>query len=165
MKQVIRRVIDRKGRVRVIELPEPDLGPQQVLVRNAYSLISTGTELATLGKTPLELVRQTVSDPWMRHVVKQTVLATGLGQTAGRIWKEMVVPREIGYSGAGWLLAVGDGVSGLRVGQAVAYAGGGHAETLATSLNHVVAVPEEVPLRHAAFVTLGGIATHAVRRA
>jgi predicted dehydrogenase len=165
VKQVIRRVIDRKGRVRVIELPEPDLGPQQVLVRNGYSLISTGTELTTLSKTPLELVRQTVSDPWMRHVVKQTVLATGLGQTSGRIWKEMVVPREIGYSGAGWLLAVGEGVSGLRVGQAVAYAGGGHAEILATSLNHVVAVPETVPVRHAAFVTLGGIATHAVRRA
>lgn len=165
MRQVIRRVIDRKGRVRVIELPEPELGPEQILVRNAYSLISTGTELGTVGKTPLELVRQTVADPWMRHVVKQTVLSTGLGQTAGRIWKEMVVPREIGYSGAGWVLALGERVSGLQVGQPVAYAAAGHAEAVAPSLNHVVPVPPEVPLDHAAFVTVGGIATHAVRRA
>lgn len=165
MRQVIRRVIDRKGRVRVIELPEPALGPEQVLVRNAYSLISTGTELSTLRKTPLELARQTASDPWMRHVVKHTVLATGLGQTVGRIWKEMVVPREIGYSGAGWVLAIGEGVSGLRVGQTVAYAAAGHAEAVAPARNHVVPVPEEVPLRHAAFVTVGGIALHAVRRA
>jgi hypothetical protein len=78
-----------------------------LLVRNEHSLISTGTELTTLGKTPFELARQTVADPWMRHVVKQTVLSTGLGQTAGRIWKEMVVPREIGYSGAGRILALG----------------------------------------------------------
>ena len=165
VRQVIRRVIDPKGRVRVIELPEPEVGPEQVLVRNAYSLISTGTELGTLGKTPFELARQTVADPWMRHVVKQTVLSTGLGQTGGRIWKEMVVPRELGYSGAGWVLAVGERVEGLRVGQTVAYAGAGHAEAVAPSLNHVVPVPEEVPLRDAAFVTVGGIATHAVRRA
>ncbi|MFP3938912.1 MAG: bi-domain-containing oxidoreductase [Thermoanaerobaculia bacterium] len=164
MRQVVRRVIDRKGRVRVIELPEPRLGPDQVLIRNACSLISTGTELGTLGKTPLELARQTVADPWMRHVVKQTVLSTGLGQTAGRIWKEMVVPREIGYSGAGWVLALGERVSGFQVGQPVAYAAAGHAETVAPGLNHVVPVPPEVPLRHAAFVTVGGIATHAVRR-
>ena len=165
MRQVVRRVIDAKGRVRVIELPEPDLAPEQVLIRNEYSLISTGTELGTLSKTPLELVRQTVADPWMRHVVKQTLFATGLGQTAGRVWKEMVVPREIGYSGAGRVLALGERVTGLQVGQPVAYAGSGHAETVASSSNHVVPVPAEVPLRHAAFVTVGGIATHAVRRA
>jgi hypothetical protein len=63
MKQIVRRVIDRKGKVAVIELPEPQLGPDQVLVRNHYSLISTGTEMSTLTKTPGELVRQTVADP------------------------------------------------------------------------------------------------------
>lgn len=165
MKQVVRRVIDRKGRVRVIDLPEPEVGPDQVLIQNAYSLISTGTELGTLGKTPVELARQTISDPWMRHVVQQTILATGLSQTGGRIWREMVVPREIGYSGAGRVLAVGRDVEGIRVGEAVAYAAAGHAESVAPSINHVVPVPDEVPLRHAAFVTVGGIAMHAVRRA
>ena len=84
MKQIIRRVIDRKGRVGVVDFPEPHLGPDQVLVQNHYSLISSGTELSTLSKTPAELVKQTLSDPWMRHVVKQTVFATGLSQTARR---------------------------------------------------------------------------------
>jgi predicted dehydrogenase/threonine dehydrogenase-like Zn-dependent dehydrogenase len=165
MKQVFRRVIDRRGRVSVLELPVPHLGPDQVLVQGHYSLISSGTETGTLSKTPTELVKQTISDPWMRHVVKQTVFATGLSQTARRVWHEMITPREIGYSGAGTVLGLGDRVEGFEIGQTVAYAATGHAEVAAPTVNHVVPVPAGVDLRHAAFVTVGGIATQALRRA
>lgn len=165
MKQIVRRVIDRRGRIRLLELPEPHLGPTQVLIQNQFSLISSGTELGTLSKTPVELVRQTIADPWMRQVVSQTVFSTGLGQTARRVWQEMVMPREIGYSGAGRILAVGSEVEGLEVGGRAAYAACGHAELVAPGLNHVVSVPESLPSRDAAFVTVGGIALQSVRRA
>ena len=165
MKQVFRRVIDRRGRVVVADLPVPHVGPDQVLVQCHYSLISSGTEMGTLSKTPAELVRQTISDPWMRQVVKQTVLATGPSQTARRVWHEMITPREIGYSGAGIVLALGDHVEGLEIGQPVAYAATGHAEVAAPYINHVVRVPGDVDLRHAAFVTVGGIAMQSLRRA
>jgi predicted dehydrogenase/threonine dehydrogenase-like Zn-dependent dehydrogenase len=165
MKQIVRRVLDRKGKIVVIDLPTPYLEPDQVLVQNVYSLISSGTEIGTLSKTPVELAKQTLSDPWMRHVVKQTIFSTGLAQTAGRIWQEMVMPREIGYSGAGRVLAVGEHVQGFNVGDTVAYAATGHAEVVAPSINHIVPVPEGVDLRHAAFVTVGGITIHALRRA
>ncbi len=165
MKQVFRRVIDRRGRVLVADLPVPHAGPDQVLVQAHYTLISSGTEMSTLAKTPTELVRQTLSDPWMRNVVKQTMLATGPSQTVRRVWQEMVTPREIGYSGAGTVLALGDSVTGLEVGQTVAYAASGHAEVAAPSINHVVPVPDGVDLRHAAFVTVGGIAMQSLRRA
>src|SRR3954470_13727781 len=165
MKQVFRRVIDRRGNVVVVELPEPHVGPDQVLVHSRYSLISSGTEMSTLAKTPAELAKQTLSDPWMRNVVKQTVFAAGLTQTARRVWHEMVTPREIGYSGAGIVLAVGDDVEGFEPGQTVAYAATGHAEVVAPTVNHIVAVPPDVDLRQAAFVTVGGIAVQALRRA
>jgi predicted dehydrogenase/threonine dehydrogenase-like Zn-dependent dehydrogenase len=165
MRQIVRRVIDRKGKIVITDLPEPHLGPDQVLVQNAYSLISSGTELSTLSKTPVELAKQMLSDPWMRHAIKQTVFATGLSQTINRIWNEVMMPREIGYSGAGRVLAVGENIEGFRVGDTVAYAATGHAEIVAPSANHVVAVPEGVNLRHAAFVTVGGIAVQALRRA
>lgn len=165
MKQIVRRVIDRKGKVKLLELPEPHLGPDQILVQNHFSLISSGTEMSTLAKTPPELVKQTLSDPWMRHVVTQTIFSTGLVQTARRVWQEMIMPREIGYSGAGRVLAVGENASGFSVGQKVAYAATGHAEVVAPALNHVVPVPEKVDLRHAAFVTVGGIAMQSLRRA
>ena len=67
----------------------------------------------------------------MRNVVKQTILATGPSQTARRVWHEIVTPREIGYSGAGTVLALGDRVEGLEIGQTVAYAASGHAEVAA----------------------------------
>jgi predicted dehydrogenase len=165
MRQVFRRVIDRRGRVVVLDLPEPHLGPDQVLVHGRYSLISSGTETTTLAKTPAELAKQTLSDPWMRNVVKQTVFAAGISQTARRVWHEMVTPRELGYSGAGTVLAVGENVDGFKIGQNVAYAATGHAEIAAPAINHVVPVPDDVDLRHAAFVTVGGIATQALRRA
>jgi predicted dehydrogenase/NADPH:quinone reductase-like Zn-dependent oxidoreductase len=165
MKQVFRRVIDRRGRVSILELPAPHMGPDQVLVQGAYSLISSGTESGTLAKTPAELVKQTIQDPWMRNVVKQTVFSTGLSQTTRRVWHEMVTPREIGYSGAGVVLDVGRNVTGLEIGQPVAYAAQGHAELAAPALNHVVPVPVRTDLRHAAFVTVGGIAMQSMRRA
>lgn len=165
MKQVIRRVVDRRGRINVLDVPVPHLGPDQVLVQSHYSLISSGTEIGTLSKTPVELVKQTVSDPWMRRAVKQTVFATGVKQTARRVWHEMIAPREIGYSGAGTVLAVGENLEGFQIGQTVAYAAAGHAEIAAPGINHVVPVPERVDLRHAAFVTVGGIAIQGLRRA
>jgi predicted dehydrogenase/threonine dehydrogenase-like Zn-dependent dehydrogenase len=165
MQQVFRRVIDRRGRVVVMDLPEPHVGPDQVLVQSRYSLISSGTEMSTLKKTPTELVKQTLQDPWMRNVVKQTVLASGLTQSARRVWHEMVTPREIGYSGAGIVLATGEDVDEFQVGQTVAYAATGHAELAAPAINHVVPVPDDVDLRQAAFVTVGGIAIQALRRA
>ncbi len=165
MRQVFRRVIDRRGRITLLDLPVPHLGPDQVLVQSHYSLISSGTETGTLSKTPVELVKQTVSDPWMRHVVKQTVFATGITQTARRVWHEMVTPREIGYSGAGTVLGLGENLEGFEIGQTVAYAAAGHAEIAAPAINHVVPVPDGVDLRHAAFVTVGGIAIQGLRRA
>lgn len=165
MKQVIRRVIDRRGRVALIDLPVPHLGPDQVLVQSHYSLISSGTELSTLAKNPAELVKQTIADPWMRQVVTTTLFATGLGQTARRVWHELLKPREIGYSGAGTVLAQGRRVEGFGVGAKVAFAATGHAEVVAPYINHIVPVPDSVPLDQAAFVTVGGIAIQALRRA
>jgi predicted dehydrogenase/threonine dehydrogenase-like Zn-dependent dehydrogenase len=165
MKQVFRRVIDRRGRIVILDLPIPHFGPDQVLVQSHYSLISSGTETGTLSKTPLELVKQTASDPWMRHVVKQTVFATGVTQTARRVWYEMTTPREIGYSGAGTVLALGENLEGFQLGQTVAYAATGHAEIAAPAINHVVPVADGVDLREAAFVTVGGIAIQGLRRA
>ncbi len=165
MRQIVRRVIDRKGKVVAVDLPEPHFGPDQVLVQNHYSLISSGTELSTLAKTPTQLVRQTISDPWMRKAVQQTVLSAGVGQTARRVWHEMIKPREIGYSGAGRVIEVGERVEGFSDGDKVAYAATGHAEVVAPAINHIVAVPEETDFRHAAFVTVGGVVIQSLRRA
>jgi hypothetical protein len=38
----------KTGEMKVLEVPIPDCGPRQILVRNHYSLISAGTEGSTV---------------------------------------------------------------------------------------------------------------------
>jgi len=74
----------------------------------------------------------------------------------------------IGYSAAGEVVEVGEGVSDLAVGDRVAAAGAGqanHAEYINVPRNLVCRVPPGCALKHAASATVGAIAMQGVRRA
>ncbi len=165
MKQVVRRVIDRKGSIQIEELPAPRPGELEVLVDVRYSAISTGTEMSTLGKTLPQLAKQTLSDPWMRQAVKNVLASGGVLGTADRVHDELIAYRVVGYSGSGIVLETGSGVTGMAVGDEVAFCGHGHADLVCPSRNQCVRLPEGLALRSAAFGTIGAIALQGVRRA
>ncbi len=168
MKQVFRRVIDGKGRVVVEEVPAPAFGPSEILVANRYSLISSGTELSTVRKTPMELGRQVLSDPWMRNAVKKAVFSGGLASTLNLVSQELTMLRALGYSSAGTVLARGDRIGDVEVGDRVACAGtnyANHADLIRVPQNLYVKVPETVDLRDAAFIRVAAIGLHGLRRA
>jgi predicted dehydrogenase/threonine dehydrogenase-like Zn-dependent dehydrogenase len=74
----------------------------------------------------------------------------------------------IGYSVAGEVVTVGDGVVDLAAGDLVAAAGAGqanHADYVAVPRNLVCRVPQGCDLRQAASATIGSIAMQGVRRA
>ena len=80
----------------------------------------------------------------------------------------ITAPIPLGYSLAGRVAAVGEGVLDVRVGDRVACAGQGHAnhaECAFVPKNLFVPVPDDVDDEHAAYVTLGAIALHGVRQA
>jgi len=164
MKQVARRVIDRKGIVSIENMPTPHLGENQVLISTHYSLISSGTELGTLAKTPVQLAKQTLQDPWMRNAVKNLVFSGGPRQTVNTVRNELTLFRQIGYSGSGIVIDKGRNIHGIEIGDRVAFAGQGHAEQVAAYASHVARVPDSVSLKHAAFVTVGAIALQGTRR-
>jgi predicted dehydrogenase/threonine dehydrogenase-like Zn-dependent dehydrogenase len=164
MKQVVRRVIDKKGMVAVEEIPTPNMGENQVLISTHYSLISSGTELATVDKNPVELAKQTLQDPWMRSAVKNLIFSGGIRQTLDTVANELTLFRIIGYSGSGVVIDKGRNVEDIKIGDRVAFAAQGHAEQVAAYANHVVRVPDTVDLKSSAFVTVGGIALQGVRR-
>ncbi len=75
---------------------------------------------------------------------------------------------NLGYSVAGEVVAVGEGVTDLAPGDRVACGGAGaanHADFVSVKRNLVVRVPDGCGLRAAASVTVGAIALQGVRRA
>lgn len=165
MKKVFRRIVDAAGRVVVEEVPPPTVSPRRVVVRTACSVISSGTESATLSRGVFQLVRETLEDPWRRKAVREAVLGGTPVETVRRIRNELFKLRAIGYSGAGTVVAVGRDVEGIRPGDRVAFAGEGHAEVVSAVRTRVAKVPEGVSFEEAAFGTIGAVALHAVRRA
>ncbi|MBU0511738.1 MAG: bi-domain-containing oxidoreductase, partial [Chloroflexi bacterium] len=73
-----------------------------------------------------------------------------------------------GYSSAGTVVAVGEGLQDFKVGDRVACAGGGyavHAEYAIVPKNLLAPLPDHVNFDSAAFATLGAIALHGFRLA
>ncbi len=165
MKQVIRRVIDKKGKIKVEEVPVPLTGPRDVLIDTRYSVISSGTEMSTLNKTFPELVKQTLQDPWMRQAVKNVMASGGVLGTMDRVHDELIAYRLVGYSGAGIVLETGSEVKDIAVGDHVAFSGQGHSDIVRASRNQAVRIPQGVTMEEAAFSTIGAIALQGIRRA
>lgn len=163
MKQVVRRVLDAKGKIRVEEVAAPACDDHSIVIDVRRTLISSGTERATLQKNPVELTKLVMSDPWMRKAVF-AMMAGGLRQTAEKVIDELTLLREIGYSGAGVALETGKKTRDIQPGQRVAYAFAGHCEYVKVSRNFTVPIPEGVSFDQACFSTVGAIALQGVRK-
>ena len=79
-------------------------------------------------------------------------------------------PSSLGYSSAGTVTAVGEGVGDIAVGDRVACAGAGyavHAEIACIPRLLVAKIPEGLPISfdEAAFTTVGAVALHGIRTA
>jgi threonine dehydrogenase-like Zn-dependent dehydrogenase len=165
----MKQVFATGGRVVVAEVPEPTLGPGEVLVAPAFSVISTGTETHAIRSTANPETTGNETYPALRPSSAPAFRT----RSAGTRWSGPVPrpPRpdliRIGYSLAGTVLAVGADVADLRPGDQVACSGNQcavHAERVAVPRSLVARVPPGVGLDEAAFVTLGSIALNAVRR-
>ena len=160
----MRRIFALGGQavIRDVETPEPR--PGEVLVRTAFSTASAGTELLILRKS--EAPDATDEEypgaaPWEDPRFRAGIPAP--------LRPRRPVPGliSLGYSLAGTVIGVGDGVTDLRPGDRVACSGSQcahHAAIVAVPRNLTVPVPDAVPLEAAAFVTLGAIAEEALRR-
>jgi predicted dehydrogenase/threonine dehydrogenase-like Zn-dependent dehydrogenase len=92
----------------------------------------------------------------------------GLVTTIEAVQNRLDQPMPLGYSSAGTVVAIGEGLQGFRVGDRVACAGGGyavHAEFVVVPQNLLVKLPEDVDFESGAFATLGAIALHGFRLA
>ncbi|MFS4091257.1 bi-domain-containing oxidoreductase [Streptomyces sp. AF1A] len=165
MKQVVQNY--KSGELAVLDVPVPGCKPGGVLVRSAYSLISTGTELMKVSEAGMSMLGKARSRPDQVAKVMQSVATNGVPATYRKVMGKLDSYTPLGYSLCGVVEQVGAGIDDVKVGDLVACAGNEHA--LHAELNWVpknlyVPVPDGLAPRHAAFATVGSIALQGVRR-
>src|SRR5579864_8147150 len=164
MKQLLQSV--RTGEVSLAEVPPPQAAPGVVLVRNMASVLSAGTErkLAEFGGK--NLLQKAAARPDLVRQVIDKARREGVASALDAVQSRLNEPAPLGYSSAGVVLEVGEGVSDIRPGDRVACAGYGyacHAEVVAVPQALVAKIPlrgkgaagKEASFEEAAFTTLG----------
>lgn len=166
MKQLLQNL--KTGELTIEEVPVPELQSNGVLVRNYYSLISTGTEKSKLDIAKKSLIGKALEKPDQVKKVIETFKKDGLKNTFQKVMSRLNTPDPMGYSSAGIVIAVGSNVTEFKEGDLVACAGAKyahHAEVIYVPANLCVKIPEGIDLSSAAVTTVGAIAMHSVRQA
>ncbi len=164
----MRQVLIRQGSAVVEEVPAPLVADGCVLVAVSHSCISVGTEMSGITSSGTPLWKRALKDPWKMRKAIEMVATRGLSHTTSVVRGELNAGSPTGYSAAGVVVEVGEGVEGFKVGDRVACAGAQaahHAEFICVPSNLSVKVPDELAFAAASTVTLGAIAMQGVRRA
>ncbi|MDZ4159122.1 MAG: zinc-binding dehydrogenase, partial [Anaerolineaceae bacterium] len=166
MKQLLQNL--RDGKAEVVEVPVPKPQPLTALVQTASSLVSAGTERMVVDFAAKNLVGKAAARPDLVRQLLDKARREGVLTTFEAARTRLEQPMALGYSSAGTIIAIGDGLTGFQVGDRVACAGGGyavHAEYAVVPQNLMALMPESVDFESAAFATVGAIALHGFRLA
>jgi len=156
------------GDMIIQDVPYPQLGKGMVIVKNHYSIISAGTEGSTVVAARKSLLGKAKERPQQVKQVIDTLKKQGPIQTYRAVMKKLDAYSPLGYSSAGEVIEVGEGVTEFEVGDKVACAGAGyanHAEIVTVPINLCVKLDTNTNLKDAAYNTLGAISMQGVRQA
>jgi predicted dehydrogenase/threonine dehydrogenase-like Zn-dependent dehydrogenase len=163
MRQLLQDV--SSGEISVDDVPPPTADPVSLLVAARYSLISAGTERATVALGKQSLVGKARSRPDLVAKVVDNARAEGLAATYTKVRGRLAAPNTLGYSLSGMVLESCEGAPAAP-GELVACAGAGratHAEVVSVPRNLTARVPDGVAPEDAAYSTVACIALHGLR--
>ncbi|MFY0698218.1 MAG: bi-domain-containing oxidoreductase [Balneola sp.] len=157
----------KSGKMEILEVPFPELNKGNILVRNHFSVISSGTEGKTVSDARKGYLAKAKSRQKEVKQVIEMVKTNGLVETYSKVMNKLEAPSPLGYSCSGEVIAIGEEVKNFKVGDWVACGGNSarHAEVVSVPINLSVKVPKNVSLKHAAFTTIGAIAIQGIRQA
>lgn len=164
----MKQVLLRQGDAIIENIPAPIAEPGTLIIQVHYSCISAGTELSGLTHSGTPIWKRALADPWKVKKAFEMIATRGVKHTRSVVKGELEGGTPTGYSVAGMVLSVGQGVKQYTRGDFVACAGAKyahHAEIVKVPENLVVAIPNTLDLAFASTVTLGSIAMQGVRRA
>lgn len=167
----MKQVLIRQGHAEVEEVPAPQVMRGSVLVQVDHSCISAGTEMSGVRSSGVPLWRRALKDPAKVKRIVQMATAQGINSTRNFVENKLATTAlgtATGYSAAGVVIELGEGIEDILPGERVACAGAQyahHAEIVCVPRNLTTAIPDALAFAEASTVTLGAIALQGVRRA
>ncbi len=158
----------KSGQIAAYDVPAPEIREEGILVRTAFSAISSGTEKAAVEAGRKSLFGKAMARPDLVKQVLEYARSNGVAAARQKVQARLEALSALGYSCSGFVLEVGAGVTGFQPGDRVACAGTGyatHCEINFVPANLAVRVPDNVGLEAASLTTIGAIAVQGVRQA
>ncbi len=158
----------KSGDLKIVDIPLPSIKAKYVLVKTHYSVLSPGTERATIKAGNKSIFSKAAGRPELVKQVIESVKTEGVINTYNKVQTKIDKWRGLGYSLSGEIVALGDGVKDFVIGDHVAAAGSeyaNHAEYNLVPMNLVCKIPKDVASKDAAFSTIGSIALQGLRLA
>lgn len=153
----------KDGNISLMEVPIPIITQGKVLVKTAYSVISSGTERTSVTTAQASMIKKAKLRPDLLKQVKDNISREGLLATYKKVKSRLDNYKSLGYSSSG--IVVDSSVPEFKSGDRVACAGTAyHAEYVLVSQNLLVHIPNKVGLDEASFTTLGAIALQGIRQ-
>ena len=158
----------RTGEVTTLQIPEPELRSGGILVRTAFSAISSGTERAAVEASEQSMLSRAIDRPDLVKRLLDVARTDGIRAAYDQVRTRMDGLSPLGYSCSGIVIGVGEGVNEFQCGDRVACGGSGHANHCEVNWiprNLAVRVPDAVSLDAASLTTIGAVAMQGLRQA
>lgn len=160
MKQIIQDL--KSGDTILEEVPIPRIGSGKVLIKTHNSLVSLGTEKMLVNFGQANLLEKARQQPDRVKDVINKMKTDGIQPTVEAVFRKLGTPLPLGYSQAGTVVEVGNGVTEFKVGDRVV-SNGNHAEYVAVPKNLVAKIPDNVSFEEASFTVVGAIGLQGIR--
>jgi predicted dehydrogenase/threonine dehydrogenase-like Zn-dependent dehydrogenase len=160
MKQLLQDL--KTGNILLEEVPLPNYGPNEVLIKTQRSLISPGTERMLLEFGKSSYIQKAKQQPEKVKMVIDKIKTDGLVPTVKTVFAKLDEPIPLGYCNAGVVIAVGRNVENFKVGDRVV-SNGPHSEIVAVGKNLVAKIPDNVSDESATFTVIASIALQGIR--
>lgn len=156
----------KSGEILVEEFPAPVCRKGWILVRTAYSLISAGTEKASVENAQVSMLERAKRQPDQVKLVMDNIKKEGVINTFKKVQSKLDSFKSLGYSASG--IVIESQCEDFAVGDLAACGGAGyanHAEIITAPKHLAVKLPPALSLEDAAFTTVGSIAMQGIRQA
>ena len=160
MKQILQSL--KTGKIKITELPVPDVSPKSLLIKTSKTLVSAGTErmLVEFGKAGW--IKKALQQPEKVKLVLNKIRNDGLQPTLETVFSKLDQPLPLGYSNVGIVNDIGSDVVNFKKGDRVV-SNGKHAEVVKVPVNLCAKIPDIVSDEQASFTVVGSVALQGIR--